>query len=97
MVKNIDYNVVKEIDMVIANEYEDYQKEELLTKNYAKKWKKGNFDFGLAHKGVKNIIVTPRARKYQGEWGIKIGDVERDAIAKARLREIMRRIKEGDF
>ena len=50
-----------------------------------------------AKKGVKNLLVTPRARKYQNEWGVKVGNKERDAVSKARLRAIMRRIREGEF
>lgn len=92
--KMIDYEQVKELNLVIENEYDDYKKEEWLADNYAKKWKKGKFDFAKAQKGVKNLIVTPRARKYQNEFGGKIGNVERDAIAKARLRAIMRQIRE---
>ena len=92
--KVIDFEAVKELDMVIENEYDDYQKEEVLSKNYLKKWKKGKFNFELAQKGVKNLIVVPRVRAYQKEWGVKFGSQERDAIAKARLRRIMNRLRE---
>ncbi len=98
MKKNIlDHEMVKEIDMVIDNEIGDYKQESALGKNYAKKYKKGNFNFAKAQLGVKNQIVVPRARKYQNEWGVKIGTKERDAVSKARLRAIMRRIREGEF
>ena len=94
----IDFETVKELDLVIDNERSDYDQEMWLGKNYAKKYKKGKFDFAKAHKGVKNLIVVPRVRKYQNEFGgMKIGNPERDAIAKARLRVIMRRIREGEF
>ena len=93
----LDFEAVKELNMVIDNERSDYDQEMWLGKNYAKKYKKGKFDFGKAQIGVKNLIVVPRVRKYQNEWGLKVGNKERDAIAKARLRVIMRRIKEGEF
>jgi len=68
-----------------------------LGKNYAKKYAKGKFNFSQAKQGVKNLLVTPRARAYQNEWGVKVGTKERDAVTKARLRAIMRRIREGEF
>jgi len=95
--KNFDFDVVKELNITIENEFDIYKQEEELRKNYAKKWNKGKFDFGLAQKGVKNLIVVPRIRKYQKEYGMKIGDPERSAIAKARLRAIMQRIREEDY
>ena len=94
---NVDFEMIKELDMVIDNEHTDYVKEMWLGKNYAKKYKKGNFNFAKAQLGVKNQLVTPRARSYQNEWGIKVGSKERDAVSKARLRAIMRRIREGEF
>ena len=93
----IDFEAVKELNMIIENNYSDYKQEMWLGKNYAKKYKKGKFDFAKAQKGVKNLIVVPRARKYQNEWGVKIGSSERDAISKARLRAIMRAIREGQY
>ena len=92
----LDYNMVKELNMVIENEYSDYQKEDWLAENYLKKWKKGKFNFEKAKQGVNNLIVTPRARKYQNEWKVKIGSEERDAVSKARLRRIMQVIKEKE-
>ena len=93
----VDFNAVREISLCIENDYPTYQKEQWLTKNYGKKWNKGKFDFTKAHKGVKNLIVTPFARKYQNEWGVKIGTKERDAIAKSRLRTIFRNVKSGEY
>ena len=90
-----DFQLIRELDIVIDNEYDDYKKEDALAKNYAKKWKKGKFDFGKARTGVKNLIVTPRARKYQKEWGIKIPALEREEISKARLRRIMQRLRDN--
>lgn len=95
--KNFDFETVKELNLVIENEYQDYQVEESLRKNYLKKYVKGKFDFKKAEKGVLNLVVTPRARKYQKEWGLKIARPEREAIAKARLRRIMRTIREEDL
>jgi len=92
--KNFDFELVKELDLVIANEYEDYKQEQALAENYIKKWKKGMFNFEKAKKGVLNLIVTPRARKYQKEFGINIGKQEREAVATARLRALMVQIKE---
>ena len=98
-IKNIlDFETVKELNMVIENEHSDYDKEMWLGKNYANKYKKGKFNFKQAQQGVKNFIVVPRVRKYQNEFGgMKIGNAERDAISKARLRAIMMRIRDGDF
>lgn len=95
--KNFDFEMAKELNLVIENEYDDYKQEEWLTENYAKKWKKGKFDFAKAKMGVKNLIVTPRARKYQNEFGGKISNDVRDAVATARLRAIMRAIKEKGY
>ena len=94
---DIDYNAVIELNLTMENEQDIYNQEMALTKNYAKKWKKpSGFNFQKANKGVRNLIVDPYARKYQKEWGTKIGSKERDAITKARMREIMRRIREGE-
>jgi hypothetical protein len=93
--KGFDFNLVKEMDMIADNEFSLYQKEDALQKNYAKKFQKGKFNFGLAQKGVKNLIVTPFARDYQKQWGVKVPKDERDALAKARLRAMLRRIREG--
>lgn len=89
----IDFNVVREISLSIENDYPTYQKEQWLTKNYERKWNKGKFNFSKAQGGVKNLIVTPFARKYQNEWGVKVGAKERDAIAKSRFRSIFRDVK----
>ena len=94
---DIDYIAVRELGLVMENEEDMYKLEGVLAKNYARKWKKGKFNFEKAQAGVKNLLVTPRVRKYQTKWGTKIGSAERDAISKGRLRAIMRRIKEGDF
>ena len=93
---NFDYELAKELSIVIENEYDDYRKEQELTKNYMKKWKSGKFKFAKAQKGVKNLIVTPRVQKYQNQFGMKVGNAEREAIAKSRLRAIMREIKESE-
>ena len=93
--KEFDFEAVKELDLVISNEHEDYKREQALAKNYGKRWKKGTFNFQKAQQGVKNLVVVPRVRKYQKQFrGMKIGNSERDAIAKARLRAIMRSMKE---
>lgn len=94
---DIDYNFVKELNLTIENEQDDYKVESYLAKNYAKKYNKGKFNFGMAEKGVKNLIVIPRSRKYQNQFGGKVPNDVRDAVAKARLRNIMRRIREGDY
>ena len=94
---NIDYNLATELNLVMENEQGEYEKEMWLGKNYAKKYKKGVFNFAQAKKGIKNQLVTPFARKYQNEWGVKVGEKERDAVTKARLRAIMMRIREGEF
>lgn len=95
--KMIDYEMVKDLNLTMENEYDVYKQEKYLGKNYARKWKKGKFDFGKAHKGVKNLIVTPYVRKYQNEYKLKVGNTERDAIAKARLRAIMRSVRDGEY
>jgi hypothetical protein len=95
--KNFDFEAQKELNLTMENEGDIYAKEGMLAKNYARKWKKGQFDFAKAHKGVKNLIVTPFARDYQNKWGTKVPDDVRDAVAKSRVRAIMRRIKEGEF
>ena len=94
---DIDYNMAVELNLVMENEYGEYEKENWLGQNYARKWKKGNFNFKDAKKGVNNQLVTPFARKYQNEWGVKVDNNVRDAVSTARLRAIMRRIREGDF
>jgi|SRR6056297_413379 len=94
---NIDFELVKELNLVADNEKTLYDKEGWLAKNYSKKYKKGNFDFKKAQKGVKNLIVTPFARSYQNQWKMKVPQKERDAVAKARLRAILRRMKEGEY
>jgi len=95
--KNFDFELQKELNLTMENEKEIYDQEGWLAKNYAKKWKKGKFNFAQAQKGVNNLIVTPRARKYQNEFGMKVPNEVRSAVAKARLREIMRRVKEGEI
>lgn len=97
MTKNIDYELAKELSLTMENEGDIYKQEGFLAKNYSNKWKKGKFEFGKAHKGVSNIIVTPYARKYQNQYGMKIPSDVRNAVAKNRLRAIMRRVKEGEF
>lgn len=92
-----DVEMIREINLVMDNEYSIYQNEDWLNKNYARKYKKGKFDFAKAQKGVNNLIVTPFARKYQNEWGVKVGSAERDAISKARLRQMLRRIRDGEY
>jgi basic membrane lipoprotein Med (substrate-binding protein (PBP1-ABC) superfamily) len=94
--KNFDFNLMKELNLVADNEYSLYQKEDFLSDNYLKKWKKGKFDFGMAEKGVKNLIVTPFVRDYQKKWlsGARVPSDVRDALAKARLRRIMTIIRE---
>jgi len=94
---NIDYNLAVELNLVMENEKSEYDKEMWLGKNYAKKYNKGKFNFAQAKQGVKNQLVTPFARKYQNDWGLKVGQKERDAVTKARLRAIMMRIRNGDF
>jgi hypothetical protein len=93
--KGFDFNLVKDLGLIAENERTLYEKEGILAKNYSKKMKSGKFDFGLAQKGVKNLVVTPFARDYQKQWGVKVPKDERDALAKARLRAILRRMKEG--
>ena len=93
--KNFDFELQKELNLVMENEREIYDQEGWLTKNYGKKWKIVKFNFTKAQKGVNKLIVTPFARKYQKEWGIKVPADVRVAVAKARMREIMRRVKEG--
>jgi 5'(3')-deoxyribonucleotidase len=95
--KDFDFELVKELNLVADNEKSIYDKEGWLAKNYARKSKRGVFDFGKAQKGVKNLIVTPFARDYQKQWGAKVPAKERDAVAKARLRAILRRMKEGEY
>ena len=94
---NIDYNMAVEMNMVMDNEHDFYKAEEWLGKNYSKKFKKGKFDFAKAEKGVNNMLVTPFARKYQNEWGVKVPNDVRQAVTKARMRAIMRRIREGEL
>jgi hypothetical protein len=95
--KNFDFEMAKELSLTLENEGEVYTKEGFLAKNYARKLKSGKFNPQLAHKGVKNLIVIPRARTYQNQYGGKITDEVRNAVAKNRLRAIMRRIKGGEF
>ena len=95
--KNFDFNLATELNLTMENEKNVYDQEGFLGKNYAKKWKKNKFDFAKAQKGVNNLIVTPFARKYQNEWGVKVPNEVRSAVAKARMRAIMRRIREGEY
>jgi len=95
--KNFDFELQKELNLTMENEREIYDQEGWLAKNYSKKLKKGKFDFAKAQKGVNNLIVTPRARKYQNEFGMKVPNDVRTAVAKARLRDMMRRIREGEI
>jgi arginyl-tRNA synthetase len=92
-----DFELIKELNLTMENEVEDYKKEEALAKNYARKLKSGKFDFKKAHKGVLNLVVVPRARKYTHSFGVKIPKLEREEVAKARLRAIIRRIKEEGY
>ena len=89
--------MVKEMNIVMDNEYDFYKAEDWLGKNYGKKYKKGKFNFAQAEKGVNNLLVTPFARKYQNDWGVKVPNDVRDAVTKARMRAIMRRIREGEL
>jgi len=93
----IDYNMAIEMNLVMENEHDEYKKESWLAENYAKKYKKGKFDFNKAQKGVNNQLVTPFARKYQNDWGVKVPNDVREAVSKARMRAIMNRIRDGDF
>lgn len=97
--KDIDFELVKELNLTMENEREIYEQENWLAKNYSKKIKKSKFEFPKAQQGVKNLIVTPFVRDYQKKWlgGAKVPSEVRDAVAKARLRAIMMRIREGDF
>jgi len=95
--KNFDYNQAVEMNLVMENEEGEYKKENWLAKNYSEKFKKGKFDFAKAEKGVNNLLVTPFARKYQKDWGMKVPNNVRQAVTRARLRAIMRRIREGDL
>ena len=95
--KYFDHNMAVEVNLVMENEFKEYEKENWLGKNYAKKYKKGKFDFKKAEKGVNNMLVTPFARKYQNEWGVKVPKDVREAVSKARMRSIMRKIREGDI
>lgn len=95
--KMIDYEAVKEISMTMDNEGDVYAKEGLIAKNYARKLKRGKFDFSKAHKGALNLSVTPFVRSYENKFGMKVGRSERDAIAKNRLRTMLRRIRENEF
>ena len=94
---NFDYNQAVEMNLVMENEKSEYDKEMWLGKNYSKKFKKGKFNFAQAEKGVNNLLVTPFARKYQNDWGVKVPNDVRQAVAKARMRAIMRRIREGEL
>ena len=94
---NFDYNQAVEMNLVMENERGEYEKEMWLGKNYSKKFKKGKFNFAQAEKGVNNLLVTPFARKYQNDWGVKVPNDVRQAVAKARMRAIMRRIREGEL
>jgi len=93
----IDYNMAIELNLIMENEHDEYKKESWLGKNHPKKYKKGNFNFAKAQKGVNNQLVTPFARKYQNDWEVKVPNDVREAVSKARMRNIMRRIKDGDF
>ena len=95
--KQFDYNQAIELGITMDNEGEVYSKEGALAKNYAKKYKKGNFDFTKAQKGINNLVVTPFARKYGNDFGMKVPNDVRNAVAKNRLRNIMRRIRTGEF
>ena len=94
--KGFDFNLVKELNLVAENEHSLYLKEDFLSDNYSKKLKKGKFNFDMAEKGVKNLIVTPFVRDYQKKWlgGAKVPRDVRDALTKARMRNIMRVIRE---
>lgn len=97
--KDIDFELVKELNLTMENEFGVYVQEGLLAKNYSKKLKKSQFEFPKAQQGVRNLVVDPFVRSYQKKWlgGSKVPSNVRDAVAKARLREIMMRIREGEF
>jgi hypothetical protein len=95
--KDIDYELVKELSLTADNEADLYAKEGWLAKNYSKKHNKGKFNFGKAKKGVMSLTVTPFVRSYQNQYGIKIGKKERQALTENRFRNIMRRVRESEF
>lgn len=94
MKKRIDYILVRDLSLNMENEGRIYEKEGFLAKNYARKYNKGKFNFAKGYKGVKNLIVVPYVRNYQKQWGIKIGNPEREALTKSRMRAVMRRLRE---
>ena len=94
---NFDYNQAVEMNLVMENEADEYKKESWLVKNYSQKFKKKGFNFAKAEQGVNKMLVTPFARKYQKDWGMKVPTDVRQAVAKARMRAIMRRIREGEL
>ena len=94
---NFDYNQAIEMNLVMENEADEYKKESWLAKNYSQKFKKKGFNLAKAEQGVNKLLVTPFARKYQNDWGMKVPSDVRQAVTRARMRAIMRRIREGDL
>lgn len=92
--REIDSAMINELNLSIDNDYNTYQREMLLHKNYERKERRGKFNEALATKGFFNLIVTPYARKYQNEFGTRIGRAEREAVAKSRLRRYRQRQRE---
>jgi hypothetical protein len=95
---NVDRALINELRLVIDNDSETYNRRELpLMGNYHKKIERGKFNFDKAERGVFNLIVTPQARKYQNEWGVKVGISERKAIARGKTRDMFRSILDGNW
>ena len=86
--RHYDRAMADEIDMVIDNDFDTYRRKEAIIANYKRKLKskKTRFDRAKAEQGVLNLLVVPQARKYQNEYGVKVGNAERRGVAKRQFR-----------
>ena len=86
--RNYDRALADELDIVMDNDFDTYRRKEAIIANYKRKLKskKTRFDRAKAEQGVLNLLVVPQARKYQNEYGVKVGNAERRGVAKRQFR-----------
>ena len=89
-----DYHMTNELNLMLDNDYDFYKREQYLKGNYKKKLNKGRFNFDLAQKGVRNLLVVPYSRKYQREYGVKVPKDVRESVSRSRTRNIFRELLE---
>ena len=92
----MDKELVLDIEMHLVNSYEFYRPMQSLLKNYAKKLKKGVFDFKLAIKGINNVVSrylnSKEFRLYYAD-GIKLTKEERLYLSGLILDHYMEEIE----